>query len=61
LEAYVKNDGYPFFKKEEVSMREKAFAEEACRQSLAIANSPCDEDDLAFIDSLYESSEWDEG
>jgi hypothetical protein len=41
-------------------VRGRQFAEQARRQSLAIANSPGDADDLAFIDSLYEPSEWNE-
>jgi hypothetical protein len=41
-------------------VRSPHFAEEARRQSLALANSPDDADDLAFIDSLYEPSEWNE-
>jgi hypothetical protein len=40
-------------------VRSPHFAAEARRQSLAIANSADDGDDLAFIDSLYEPSEWD--
>jgi hypothetical protein len=31
---------------------ERAFRKEAHRQSLAVANSPQEKDDLAFIDSL---------
>ena len=36
------------------------FAAEAHRQSLMVAQSAQDKDDLAFIDSLYEPSSWDE-
>jgi len=41
-------------------VRSPHFAEEARRQSLAVANSPGEKDDLDFIDSLYEPSPWDE-
>jgi hypothetical protein len=41
-------------------VRSPHFAEEARRQSLAVANSAGDADDLAFIDSLYEPFESDE-
>ena len=36
-------------------MRSPEFAKEARRQSIAIANSPGEKDDLAFIDSI---SDW---
>jgi hypothetical protein len=36
-------------------VRSRAFLEEAHRQSLAIANSPHEADDQAFIDSI---SDW---
>jgi hypothetical protein len=40
--------------------RTPEFAAEAHRQSLMVAQSAQDKDDLAFIDSLYEPSSWDE-
>jgi hypothetical protein len=35
------------------------FAAEAHRQSLLVAESEQDKDDLAFIDSLYEPATWE--
>jgi hypothetical protein len=35
------------------------FAAEAHRQSLLVAQSEQDKDDLAFIDSLYEPATWE--
>lgn len=38
-------------------VRAPGFAEEAHRQSLAVANSPCAEEDQAFVDAI---SDWEE-
>ena len=40
-----------------LDVRSKEFAEEAHRESLAVANSPSEADDQAFIDSI---SEWND-
>jgi hypothetical protein len=40
--------------------RTPEFAAEAHRQSLLVAESPDDKDDMAFIESLYEPAIWDE-
>jgi hypothetical protein len=37
-------------------VRSKEFAEQAHRESLAIANSPHEKDNLAFIDSIFEEN-----
>jgi hypothetical protein len=43
-------------------MRSPEFAKEARRQSIAIANSPGEKDDLAFIDSIsdWPTEDWPE-
>jgi hypothetical protein len=41
-------------------VRSPEFAAEARRQSLLVAQSEQEKDDLAFIESLYDPSQWDE-
>jgi hypothetical protein len=40
--------------------RSPEFAAEAHRQSLLVAQSEQEKDDLTFIESLYDPSQWDE-